>query len=164
MGGPATSMSGPCIVKYNPVNNNLVFSGGASAITPPSYPFRNFTSPQAYWQPMVNTMGYGDAFAGRFNLTGIVGIKENPKDRVISSLFIYPNPSSESVTINLETQINNPYFIKVFNNLGQIVYSEYVTDTYNKTHNLNVQSLKTGIYYITVVSSELNKTAKFIKE
>ncbi|MBA2611181.1 MAG: T9SS type A sorting domain-containing protein [Bacteroidetes bacterium] len=165
MGDPNVTMSGPGLVQYNPANNNLVFSGGATANTPPLYPYRNFTTPvQAYWQPNVAAAGYGDGYAGRFNLTGVVGIKENGKDKITNSLFIYPNPSSETVTINLDSPINKPYSIKVYNNLGQVVYLEYVTDVHTKTHTLNVSYFTTGIYFINITSQEINKTAKFIKE
>jgi hypothetical protein len=48
--------------------------------------------------------------------------------------------------------------------MGQIVYKEFVKDFYNDTHTLNLEHLSEGIYYINANSSELSKTAKFIKK
>jgi hypothetical protein len=142
-----------------------VFCGAATAVPAPSYPYRNFTTPvQAYWRPLVENNGWGDSFIGRFGLNGVVGIREFSKDKIVNTLSIYPNPTNSDLTISLENKVTKPYTINVFNNLGQIVYSENVKDVYNTLHTINLANIVSGIYFVNINSSEINKTAKLIKQ
>jgi hypothetical protein len=167
MGAISISMAGTNGLTYNTVNNTLVFSGGAGGGYV-NYPFRNFTNPQAYWQPLIYNgvpgIGYNDAFIGRFNLSGVIGITEYAKKTISSNLLIYPNPTANSVNFVLDAFVSKPYQIYVYNAMGQIVYKEFVKDFYNDTHTLNLENLASGVYYIHANSEELNKSAKLIKK
>jgi len=164
MGG-SVSMAGAKSIGYNPVNNNLCFSGGAGT-SGSGYPFANFTSPQAYWQPLNYNNNYYDAFVGRFALVGVyVGIKENHSDKFDNSgLFVYPNPTNENITLKIDAKVSRPFVINVVNILGQTVYSEVVKTGYDVPKTLNISNFKNGIYIINVVSEEMNKTTKIVKE
>lgn len=163
--GPTIFQQSNTRVVYNPVNNNLFFAGWSASLSGNNYPFRNFTSPQAYWQPTLYNFGNYDGFVGRFNLTGVVGIKDVSNNKTVNnSLYIYPNPSRGTVTISLDYDLKKPYQLLVYNNLGSVVYSEYVKSSFDKTKTIDLCKLSIGIYYINVFSPEINKTAKLIKE
>ena len=163
MGG-SVNMSGAKGMAYFAGDNNLCFAGGAGN-SASGYPFANFTSPQAYWQS--SNFGAIDAFVGRFSLVGIfVGIKEYQKDKFNAkgSLFVYPNPTNADVTIIINDKINKPYIINVVNILGESVISQPVNQDFELPQTLRLSELKSGMYIINVVSEEMNKTTKIIKE
>ena len=165
-GAPALDQTyGAHAICYNPVNQNLCYAGAAGTGYN-GYPFRNFTSPQAYYQDFSYSIGYADAFAGRFSLAnGIVGIKENQKNKNDGiGLFIYPNPSNGNVTVSTDSKLSKAINLNVYNNSGQVVYTETVKDLYVNSHTVNLSVLPAGVYYINIISPEINKTVKLIKE
>lgn len=69
---------------------------------------------------------------------------------------IYPNPFSEYATVLFEGEFN----IIISNELGQIVYSGYSTNSIE----INSTSFQTGIYSVKVWNSEKTESAVIIKE
>jgi len=62
------------------------------------------------------------------------------------SFEIYPNPSTEYVTIKLQTTA--PKTIQLFSNTGQVLKT--FTNVLGETYTVDVSSLTKGSYYITV--------------
>ena len=60
-----------------------------------------------------------------------------------NKLDIYPNPSTGKFYINAENQ--DISLVKVYNSLGELVYSSKNTNT------INLQHLQRGFYYITSI-------------
>jgi hypothetical protein len=86
-----------------------------------------------------------------------VDIKDDiqvPKDFAIEK--IYPNPFNPSTNIDLNISNASNYDLYVYNNLGQIVYSDYLgsLNVGSYTFRLNLGYLSTGIY--TVIISNKN--------
>jgi aryl-phospho-beta-D-glucosidase BglC (GH1 family) len=79
----------------------------------------------------------------------------------IKQLIVYPNPSSSTTTIVSGTKIKNVTITNVFGvnqQLPIIVYSEY-------SSSLDFTNVASGIYFITIISSDNSlQTIKFIKE
>lgn len=72
------------------------------------------------------------------------------------SLKLYPNPTNSNLTI--ETKQNGEFFIT--NSIGKLMLNGKVSSTTT----VDVQSLNTGIYFVTVLDKNGNKkTMKFIK-
>jgi hypothetical protein len=168
-GSSTITQGGTRAIAFNSVNNNLCYAGAAGNAVPTGYPFRNFTSPQAYWQNSNYdiTASYNEAFAGRFELSGVyVGINEQQADNIQAEagLFIYPNPTNANVNVLVNSKLTMPYYINVFNNMGALVYSKKVSDDYNSTQILSLAHLAHGVYFIQATSPQINKTAKLIKE
>ncbi len=80
-----------------------------------------------------------------------------------SSLSIYPNPSSEQVSIYFTNPIRSNVQLTLSNTLGQLIYSEnleHFEGNYSRT--LDTRMLAKGIYSIQLVSANGTTTKKLI--
>lgn len=68
---------------------------------------------------------------------------------------VYPNPSKGFFNIDFKTDVKN---IKVLNILGQVVYSEVITDSSITTKKVDLSSLNNG-EYIVIVSNEVGQSS-----
>ncbi|MBN1926949.1 MAG: M6 family metalloprotease domain-containing protein [Prolixibacteraceae bacterium] len=76
------------------------------------------------------------------------------------SVILYPNPNNG--IFNVETNLEGEsILIKVINNTGALVYQNRAMQLTTK---LNLQTLRSGIYFLQVVSGGQQKTLKFIIE
>ncbi len=85
------------------------------------------------------------------------GIEEESKDE----FHIFPNPASDIITIQSNFDLKNAE-IKIINVLGEVVFSQNINKT--KTATLNVEELKSGIYFIQLKSENIFYTQKIIKQ
>ncbi|WP_394336315.1 T9SS type A sorting domain-containing protein [Flavobacterium psychrotolerans] len=77
-----------------------------------------------------------------------LSVKENISET--NTMTLYPNPANDSVTLKSNT--SKDLEIKIYNTLGQLVKTESLKEN-NPT--MNVVSLKTGTYMVTIKSKEL---------
>jgi hypothetical protein len=85
-----------------------------------------------------------------------IGILENS---LSSQISIYPNPSNGSFAISFQNLLKNGS-LKVFNSLGQEVYSEKLSGSISKKEiNLNAAA---GIYFVKVSDGEKVFTRKLV--
>jgi Peptidase family C25/Secretion system C-terminal sorting domain len=86
-------------------------------------------------------------------LTSIENVSE---DEIIGN--IYPNPSSNTVTITLDD--NDDYTFKLYNNIGQIIIeNKKIT---NGTYSFSVRNLTNGIYYYRITGNSESKSGKLV--
>ncbi len=76
---------------------------------------------------------------------------------VTNGVAIYPNPNKGQFSINLPEEDCD---IVVFNSLGQQVYSKQAKGLTT----LNLESLESGMYFVSVKSEKAVSTLKFVKE
>lgn len=83
----------------------------------------------------------------------------------IFSFSIFPNPFEEKVTISVDknVQINS---IKIYNIFGQEVYTQINLDKYYSSNTIIIElnELKSGIYFFELRSRSFSKTVKLIKQ
>lgn len=79
-------------------------------------------------------------------------LKENSK--VTSDLNVYPNPSTSTITI----QVNNPTNVSIMNSIGQEIENRTITST----QTIDISRLETGIYFVKDIQTGYIK--KFIKQ
>ncbi len=72
---------------------------------------------------------------------------------------IYPNPTTSSLNLTLESNI--PAKISINTILGSVVFQENIQQS---QYNVNIESLKNGVYFITVETTQGTSTQKFIKQ
>ena len=107
---------------------------------------------------MDNSTGhyYSDSFAGITNMTtGITSISEMNEYAV----HLYPNPAKDAVTIDLANGSNDAATVSFFDMHGRIVMEEIISAGNSE---INVTSLKQGVYFVSIKSSNINKTVKLV--
>lgn len=84
----------------------------------------------------------------------MIGLGINEKDN-FNQLLVYPNPSKEFIKIQ---ETNSA--ITIYNITGEIVFQTML----NQSKEINISSLKVGLYFINYTNSKGTHTVKFIKE
>ena len=83
-----------------------------------------------------------------------VGIEELK----LSNISVYPNPAKDVLHINLPT-IN--YFVEVVNMMGEVILK---SENNSNTTSLELNNLKSGVYFLTIVAEGKQKQLKFVKQ
>lgn len=96
---------------------------------------------------------YFDDFKVNFLQDSVLGTNYN----VVSPFRIYPNPASEVLQIQTSKE---DYDIKIFNLVGQLVYSKAHNDGLQQ---LDIKNLPKGLYLIEMKSVSFTETQKFYK-
>ena len=74
---------------------------------------------------------------------------------------IFPNPSSNKVTISFDESNNETYQFSLYNNMGQVVFGEKIST--NNAFIFSVENLKNGLYYYQLSNNiDKLKTGKLI--
>ena len=94
-------------------------------------------------------IGIDDAEYIPFNV-GVNSI-DNPTVR----LHVYPNPTTEMITLDMGTSLASDATVTICNELGQIV-SQGIMNQNTKKHILNVSEFAKGIYAVKIVDGEKN--------
>jgi hypothetical protein len=74
----------------------------------------------------------------------------------VSSTFIYPNPSTDKITLNTTVAVD----IRIYNYTGQVVKS-----IINNSGQVDVSNLNNGIYFlqVSIKNSSTSSIYKFVK-
>ena len=85
-----------------------------------------------------------------------VGDIQNDSKNIFS---VYPNPSSDVINFNLQNENFEDYQIKIFNNLGQLVFDD------NFAQQIDIQHFIKGIYFAKIQHKRTAKSSmvQFIK-
>ena len=79
----------------------------------------------------------------------------NPENELMASIKVYPNPTSNNLTIHTEATIDK---VEVLDSNGRVVQVEPLN-----LRTLNVQQLQSGIYFLKITSNSAVKNIKFVK-
>ncbi|MDZ4824043.1 MAG: T9SS type A sorting domain-containing protein [Flavobacteriales bacterium] len=82
---------------------------------------------------------------------------------VQSGIDLFPNPSSDFLTLETETYIDKDVSIETFNSIGQKVY----TATWlagEKKKQIHVEHLSNGLYFISIATESESHNLKFVKQ
>lgn len=77
---------------------------------------------------------------------------------VDSNLLVFPNPAVYSITLNMEDSLLSIATAKIFNRIGQQVYSASLI-----TKQISIEHLVRGMYFITIEYGAVRRSAKFLK-
>lgn len=80
-------------------------------------------------------------------------------DIIENNLNIYPNPVTNKISIESSINLQNAT-IKITNSSGEILKYKQL----NNENELDVSSLKSGIYFLNIVSNNQTTSRKFIKQ
>jgi len=98
-------------------------------------------------------------YLGKITNYGINNIvEENEK----ACLLIYPNPSDGIFSINLKNNnIESDSYIKVYSNLGLLLFNEKING--ENIFTLNLSSYANGLYQIEIIQGEISTFSKIVK-
>jgi hypothetical protein len=112
----------------------------------------------------INNDGYLDLAIGNYQggVSFYKGIKEKiigvPEDNLIHFNFdLFPNPSTNNVTIRISNEYNKTYLLEIYNMMGQFVSSHVIM---NNQLTLNTQNMQQGMYLYKVYEVDNNVTKK----
>lgn len=122
---------------------------------------------KSYWTFKVSTadckveyVGHTGYALGTGTGTNTVGIKENKQ--AFDGVMLYPNPAGGKLYINTAIHLNATAEVEITNTLGQLVLKASLNES--ATPEIDVHTLKTGIYYLKLQDADGYRTLKFIKE
>ncbi len=103
----------------------------------------------------ITSDGKRDLFIGNYaggltfyNSTNVNGVGINELQNSIDA-SIYPNPSHDFITVNINTNVIENLKISIVDVLGKEIYKG---TSFNKTINIDVSSYATGIYIISILN------------
>jgi len=91
--------------------------------------------------------------------TGSVTIEEASSN---NDLYIYPSITKDFVTIRFTNNLNKECYMRTLNLAGQEISRSYFTG--NQPHQISLQGLENGIYFIQVATGEHIYTRKVVKQ
>jgi len=77
---------------------------------------------------------------------------------------IYPNPTSENVTINFGTEMAGHINVKIYNVAGSVVYSQFYSQIENSRVVVETKSFESGVYFVELTENSKTITQKLIIE
>ncbi|NNE28473.1 MAG: T9SS type A sorting domain-containing protein, partial [Saprospiraceae bacterium] len=75
---------------------------------------------------------------------------------------IYPNPTSNELTVSGEYLLNQQVELKVFDTTGREIFFKEVSERIDR-YNLDVSNLPTGLYFVVITSGDSIFSEKFVK-
>ncbi len=84
--------------------------------------------------------------------------------RGISEVSILPNPNNGKFDLNIMNVNSDNASIKILSVDGRVLIQNQVALDHNNTISLDIAALSNGIYYLNLVSGQLNKTIKIVKQ
>lgn len=78
-------------------------------------------------------------------------------------ILVYPNPATDELTIEFEGDKIRNVGIKMFNVLGEVVYSDHY-ENFGQTKSIDISNLSTGIYFLDISLDGKRVMKKIVKE
>jgi hypothetical protein len=96
-----------------------------------------------------------------FTTVSTVGINELTN---VSSIYLFPNPTSQNVFLNYEAKHESQINISIFDVTGKEIQKTQTQMLTGKNNlKLNTETLESGIYFIEIRNENSSKKIKFIK-
>lgn len=93
----------------------------------------------------------------RFNQTPILSTDSFQNEKINLS----PNPATDLINVSLKN-ISQPAYIKIFNQIGQVVFESKID---KNEIQINIDNLKSSIYFLKIIDDKNNLySSKFIKK
>lgn len=141
--------------------NSKFYITGATSSTSSSFPLDNGGGTPYF----DGTSGLGNwGFVSRFDLPSVAySISEIESN--ISSLFCYPNPSSNLLNISFQLESKSEVQLELVNLLGQVVKEEqYLLNPGKVEKTISVSDIQSGAYFLQIRSVNNFASIKFIKQ
>ena len=105
---------------------------------------------------------FGKFVEHQFTVGYSIGMEEVSDNAYI---YVYPNPAKDILNIEMDSFNGDDFVIELFGSTGKMVRSSAFANTYDEiTHQLYIEDLASGIYYLRVRNGSQLKTKKIIIE
>ena len=94
---------------------------------------------------------------GKYEFSKIIALK---LDCTKSSIFVYPNPVTDVLNINLTNSENKATTASLFDNSGRLIYTELLK---SGTNVINMEKFAKGIYMLRVKNNQETQNIKIVK-
>jgi hypothetical protein len=153
--GGVSASSGNGITDYNASQLYITGSSG--------YPFVFVQAGSGSWFQYKNSAASGYPCISEFDLTQVEGV-----NNIVSpngDITVYPNPASNSFTVQMELKEKENVEFMLYNSIGQLVYYKNETKQAGRINEeISVSSLAEGIYLLKVNAGNDFFTKKVIKQ
>ena len=113
--------------------------------------------------PAIKGLNYNASKSNTGNYTFNSGVGINEVSAGLNSMKVYPNPSTGIVNVTLDVSGAQNVTFKVYNELGQVVNSNYYGKLNGQvTKELNLSDLSKGVYILQVVTDHGSTYQKVI--
>lgn len=152
-GNPTATGLGPFIYQWTPggnLNDSLISNPTASP---------NNTA--TYYVTITDGNGCLNSDSVTVIVNNIQGITTTES---ISTISLNPNPSSNTIVVNIKSETTDKFEIKILNTSGQLLLNlieEKLNSSLEKS--INIESWESGVYYLQVNGSSWSKTIRFVK-
>ena len=163
-----TTMGSDKIFKINPngVDDFELFAGSTQGSLDGDISEATFHTPNGIaFNDAEDTMYITDF--GSKNLRIISDIELGIGDQGLNKnrFLIFPNPAEKVLHIKLKAHNSEEYSIKIINPVGEIVFSSKKTILNNiEEEIIQIDSLNSGVYFVTLSSKNYSETYKIIKK
>ncbi|MDX5347890.1 MAG: T9SS type A sorting domain-containing protein [Hymenobacteraceae bacterium] len=111
------------------------------------------------WCPM----GVNDTWLAKFSTPVTTAINKQ-LTKNLRQLYLYPNPATETLTIEAELEKPQPVTLKLLNMLGQELQTVRLGEQQNVQHQLQVQHLPKGMYLLQLQAGAETVTQRVVVE
>jgi hypothetical protein len=137
-----------------------VQSGVASALTGNSFNPAS-TGSWVIVYTFTNASGCPDTSNINFNVNCTVGLNDLSKG--VAAIQVLPNPTSGNFDLNISNAADKAT-IKLLSFDGRLLSTEKVDLNQSNTVKMNIANYANGIYFVNVISGNVNKTIKITKQ
>jgi len=115
---------------------------------------QKLTIKELAYQDDFHSASSAGIYAGTETAVGdIVSVLNLNYDKVTISVF--PNPASETVSVNFNLPSSNEIDVEILNQLGKVVYAEHFSENRDKGRlNFDISQLVAGTYFLKLSSND----------
>jgi hypothetical protein len=111
---------------------------------------------------------FGADFGGQIYQQFNVGLVDNVEENYIltnyTELFVYPNPSTGWVNIDVNMTNRNDGTIEIVNTLGEKVYTHQFNNLSAESIEVNLSNYRPGVYLVTLRTGQQVVTKRLMKQ
>ncbi len=137
-----------------------VYVVGASNSNDPNYPLFDPPGNSDYFQG--SNAGSNDAILSEFDIDQIIAIAIDEESWNHVGMNVFPNPTLNSITIQLEEWLNDDVVVEIQNLLGERVVQEQWKNGLQKS--IDLSFMASGTYILSVTLGDKTLNAKIIKK
>ncbi|MCH2081057.1 MAG: T9SS type A sorting domain-containing protein, partial [Saprospiraceae bacterium] len=139
----------------------FVYSKDGSAVT------ADFTDVEVINGPIPFAAEIKDVTQSEANTTALGSGTTNAfatANTATANIGLTPNPARDVVTLNLDQVIGEETIIRIFNINGQLMNQLQFDRVEDANHDINIDELPAGTYYVNVRTTSTQQTLKLIKQ